>query len=247
MANSPPATTIVGRDDYFGNHADFFSVEGAHRVLTVSSCSIVEVSPSTVPSAMDTPPWESLRDACYFGDVSEFLFPSPLIPNISGLHDYACPSFPPDRNVLDCVMDLTRRIHADFTFDPAATTIATPLEKVMRNRRGVCQDFAQFQIGCLRSMGVAARYASGYLETVPAPGTPKLVGTDASHAWVQVFVPNLGWIDVDPTNNLLPSDRHIFVACGRDFDDVSPIRGVIVGAGRHKLVVAVDVIPLETG
>jgi transglutaminase-like putative cysteine protease len=147
--------------------------------------------------------------------------------------------------MLAAVLDLTRRMFNDFKFDPKATTIATPLEQVIKDRRGVCQDFAHFQIGCFRALGLPARYVSGYLETRPPPGKPKLAGADASHAWVQVFIPPAGWVDVDPTNNLLPSDRHVTVAWGRDFDDVSPIRGVIVGGGKHALGVAVDVTPLH--
>jgi len=177
-------------------------------------------------------------------DVREFIFPSPFVPQLPELADYAAESFPPERPMLEAVLHLTNRIARDFTFDPRATTTATPMEQVIKQRRGVCQDFAHFQIGCLRALGLPARYTSGYLETMPPPGKPKLVGADASHAWVQVYIPPAGWIDVDPTNNLLPSDRHVLLAWGRDFDDVSPIRGVIVGGGKHKLDVAVDVTPI---
>ena len=142
-------------------------------------------------------------------------------------------------------LSLTERIHADFKFDPKATTLATPLEEVFKNRRGVCQDFAQLQIACLRSLGLPARYVSGYLETDPPPGQPRLAGADASHAWISFYCHGIGWIDVDPTNNVMPTTRHIAVACGRDYDDVSPIRGVILGAGEHTLEVAVDVVAME--
>ena len=147
--------------------------------------------------------------------------------------------------MLEAVLDLTARIHRDFKFDPQATTIATPLEEVFKNRRGVCQDFAQLQIGCLRSLGLPARYVSGYLETDPPAGQVRMAGADASHAWLSVYGQGLGWLDVDPTNNLLTSTRHITVAWGRDFSDVSPLRGVIVGSGDHTLKVAVDVIPCD--
>jgi transglutaminase-like putative cysteine protease len=130
---------------------------------------------------------------------------------------------------------------SSLKFDPKATHAATPIQQVFRERRGVCQDFAQIQIACLRSLGSPARYVSGYLETQPPPGKPRLVGADASHAWVSFYCPGFGWIDLDPTNNVLPGDRHIVVACGRDFSDVSPLRGVIVGGGNHTLRVAVDV------
>ena len=145
---------------------------------------------------------------------------------------------------MEGVVDLTRRIHQDFTFDAKATSVATPLNEVFASRRGVCQDFAQLQIACLRSLGLPSRYVSGYLETKPLPNRPRLVGADASHAWVSVYCPGAGWIDVDPTNNLVPADRHITLAWGRDFSDVSPIRGVILGGGEHALTVAVDVIAL---
>jgi uncharacterized circularly permuted ATP-grasp superfamily protein/uncharacterized alpha-E superfamily protein len=151
---------------------------------------------------------------------------------------------PAGRNLLEAVLELTSRIHRDFKFDPTATTVATPLARMLEQRRGVCQDFAHLQIACLRSMGLPARYVSGYLETVPPAGQPKLIGADVSHAWVSFFCPGLGWIDVDPTNNLLPSMQHITLGWGRDYGDVSPIRGVLVGGEEHTLNVAVDVVAL---
>ena len=247
-----PAPALTNsRQDYFGNYTAFFTVEGAHRSLSVTALSRVEVLRGAPPDVLQTLSWENVRDRCGAGDPSagleagEFAFASPLIPRLPDFANYAAASFAPQRPILKAVLDLTRRIHGDFKFDARATTVATPMAQVIRNKRGVCQDFAHFQIGCLRAVGLPARYVSGYLETQPPPGKPKLIGADASHAWVQVFVPPAGWIDVDPTNNLLPSDRHIIVACGRDFDDVSPIRGVIVGGGRHQLTVGVDVVRLE--
>jgi transglutaminase-like putative cysteine protease len=147
--------------------------------------------------------------------------------------------------LLDAALDLTRRIHADYRYDPTATTTATPLEKVMELRRGVCQDFAHLQIGCLRSLGLAARYVSGYLLTNPPPGRPRLVGADASHAWLSVYCPGSGWVDLDPTNNQIPHDNHILVAWGRDYEDVSPVNGVVLGGGKHYVTVAVDVVKLN--
>jgi transglutaminase-like putative cysteine protease len=144
------------------------------------------------------------------------------------------------------VGDFTARIHADFTFDPKATTVSTPIGQVFESRRGVCQDFARLEITCLRALGLAARYVSGYLETVPPRGKPRLLGADASHAWVAVYDPSIGWVDVDPTNNLFPSDMHVTLAWGRDYGDVSPIRGVILGGGPHSLKVSVDVLRLPT-
>jgi transglutaminase-like putative cysteine protease len=146
--------------------------------------------------------------------------------------------------VLAALRDLTQRIYTDFTYDPTATSVSTPLKDVLRHRRGVCQDFAHLQIGCLRTLGLAARYVSGYLVTQPRPGQPRLVGADASHAWVSVYCHGVGWIDADPTNNVLPSDRHITVALGRDYSDVSPIKGVVLGGGRHAVNVAVEVVPV---
>jgi transglutaminase-like putative cysteine protease len=158
---------------------------------------------------------------------------------------YARESFPAGRPLLQAVMDLTGRIYREFTFDPRATTVATPLDEVFSARRGVCQDFARFEIACLRSLGIATRYVSGYLETSSPPGKPKLVGADASHAWLAFHCPGHGWIEVDPTNNLLPSTRHVTLGWGRDYYDVSPIRGVILGGGAHTLRVRVDVVRLD--
>ena len=245
----PAPALVTNREDYFGNPTCFFSMAGAHRTLVVTARSEVVVQRRHWPAPEETTAWELVR--CNYDqagnsitiDVQEFVYPSALIPALPALAEYARPSFIAGRPILEAVRELTTRIFTDFTFDPKATTVATPLEQVIEKRRGVCQDFAHFQIGCLRSLGLPARYVSGYLETLPPPGKPKLVGSDASHAWVQVFVPGIGWVDTDPTNNMLASDRHIVVAWGRDFDDVSPIRGVISGGGRHSLNVAVDVIP----
>jgi transglutaminase-like putative cysteine protease len=250
LAIDPNPALVTHHDDYFGNRTAFFTVASAHRKLSVTSHSRVEVLPHEAPLAVNTPPWETVRDsfpgngASMPPEIWEYVFTSSLVPRLPALADYAAESFVAGRPLLDAVLDLMARLHRDFKFDPKATTVATPLEQVIRNRRGVCQDFAHFQIGCLRALNLPARYVSGYMETMPPPGKPKLAGADASHAWVQVFVPGAGWVDVDPTNNLLPSDRHIITAWGRDFDDVSPIRGVIVGGGKHELSVGVDVIPL---
>jgi transglutaminase-like putative cysteine protease len=163
------------------------------------------------------------------------------------LYRYAAESFPPRRPWLAGVLDLTARIHADFVYDPAATNVSTPLAEVLQARRGVCQDFAHLEIGCLRAMGLAARYTSGYLLTMPAPGQPRLIGADASHAWLSAWCPGLSWVDLDPTNNVVPCLDHITVAWGRDYNDVCPIKGVFVGGGQHSMSVSVDVRPLENG
>jgi transglutaminase-like putative cysteine protease len=250
VATDPVAATTSQRTDYFGNDVTFVTIEGAHRRLRVTSRSRVAVGPAFIPDPAETPHWESVRGRCR-GDRSaaaleaiEFTFATPIVSLEPAFAEYALVSFTSRRSILEAALDLTARIHADFTFDAIATTVSTPLAEVLEKRRGVCQDFAHFEIACLRSLGLPARYVSGYLETVPPPGRPRLVGADASHAWVSLFCPAIGWIDLDPTNNCLPSMRHITAAWGRDYSDVSPIRGVLLGSGEQTLSVAVDVVPL---
>lgn len=246
----PSPSALHHHTDYFGNTVATLTIEYSHNSFSVESRSRVEVRPTPpLPATEVTLPWDEY--AARFGDnvtpeelaAQEYLFDSPLIRRHAELSDYAVESFPRGRPVAEAVRDLTARIFADFKFDPKATTVATPLRDVLRLRRGVCQDFAQLQIGCLRSMGLPSRYVSGYLETSAPPGKEKLVGADASHAWVSFYCPAIGWIDVDPTNNVFPSDRHVTLAWGRDYSDVSPIRGVILGTGEHQLEVSVDVTP----
>ena len=245
--NPQPASTSIHKD-YFGNEVMFFTIEGAHRQLQVTSNNRIAVTPPFIPDAAETPAWESVRGLCRTDrsvrvlEAGEFMFASPLAGSDPAFAAYAEPSFPMGRPILSAVLDLTARIFNEFTFDATATTVSTPLAQVLEQRRGVCQDFAHLQIACLRSMGLPARYVSGYLETLPPPGQPKLVGSDASHAWVAFFCPGIGWIDVDPTNNLLPSMQHITLGWGRDFSDISPVRGVLTGGENHILSVGVDVI-----
>ena len=237
------------RRDYFGNRATHMVLASAHSELTVIAHSrVVVTAPALVPSDYDLA-WEATvaqiaRDRAQ-PEVQEMTFPSPYIPAWNGLNTYARESFPNGQPVLKGVMDLLARVHRDFTYDPKATTIATPLEEVFRKRRGVCQDFSHFMIACLRSLGLAARYVSGYLVTRPPPGKPRLQGADASHAWLSIYSPRFGFVDVDPTNNVVVGDQHITLAIGRDFGDVTPLRGVVLGGGRHDLEVAVDVVPDE--
>jgi transglutaminase-like putative cysteine protease len=246
----PRPTIIQGHVDYFGNSVRCVTVEGSHRRLIVRASSKVMTGLALRPLPQETPSWQTVRDSCRGAQIgaaleaSDFLFDSPLIRTREEYGDYALPSFPADRPLLEGINDFTRRIHHDFKFDPKATTLATPLEQVFKSRRGVCQDFAHLQIACLRSLGLPARYVSGYLETQPPPGQARLMGADASHAWVSVYCTGLGWVDVDPTNNVMPTTRHVTVAWGRDYSDVSPIRGVILGSGEHQLKVAVDVVPV---
>jgi transglutaminase-like putative cysteine protease len=241
------------RMDYFGNRVCFFSIQQIHQRLEVIAQSLVAVKRVTPPALGLSPVWskvvEMFRDPVLIEVVEpyQFRFDSPLVRGTTQLAEYASESFGEDTPLLVGVKDLSRRIHEDFTYDPVATTVATPLEEVLANRRGVCQDFAHLSIACLRSAGLAARYVSGYLRTHAPSGKPQLVGADASHAWFSVFCPHVGWVDFDPTNNLLPAEEHITVAYGRDFSDVSPISGILVGGGSHEVKVAVDVEELPDG
>ena len=241
----PAPAVMTTHTDYFGNAVTYFAMQGPHKRLTVTARSRVSLQATSTPSPSETPPWEAVADRTALPlDVLEFLFDFAPVPASSGLAVYARAAFPPGRPLLDAVLDLTRRIHEDFTFDREATTVTTPLTDVFKSRRGVCQDFARLEIACVRSLGLPARYVSGYLETLPPPGRPRLLGADASHAWLAVYCPGAGWIHVDPTNNVLPSSSHVTLAWGRDYTDVSPIHGVILGGGKHKLSVNVDVLRL---
>ena len=249
----PEPAVTVDRLDYFGNIATYFTVQEPHRELKVTAHHLVAVGPAPYGSNQPTPAWEQVRDRLS-GDLSsdwlnayQFAFDSRAAYQRSEFADYAARSFTPGRPILEAALDLTRRIHGDFVYDPRATTVATPVWEVFENRRGVCQDFAHFEISCLRSLGLPAKYVSGYLSTVPPPGRARLIGADATHAWVSVFCGDIGWIDVDPTNDQIPSDRHILVARGRDYDDVSPVKGVILGGGAHTITVSVDVRPIVPG
>lgn len=248
LAIEPPPAVTSHHVDYFGNLVTFFGVQGGHRQLVIHARSTVTVTAANLPQPSETPPWEAAIDRSALPlDAVEFVFDSTESRSASGLDAYGRASFPPGRPLLEAVKDLTERIYREFTFDRKATTVATPVAEVFLSRRGVCQDFARLEIACLRSLGIPARYISGYLETVPLPGAPRLIGADASHAWLTVYCPGIGWIPVDPTNNLFPSDTHITLAWGRDYSDVSPIRGVILGGGAHSLRVEVDVVRLSDG
>jgi transglutaminase-like putative cysteine protease len=239
------------RIDAFGNRAIYFSIEEPHRHLSVEAQFDVSVPAPARPPLLFPASWESIRDRQGLERRADalashsYLFDSPLVRAAPALAAYAASSFTPGRPFLEAVMDLTQRIHVEFTYDPRATTVTTPLADVLRARRGVCQDFAHLEIGCLRSLGLPCRYVSGYLLTRPPPGRPRLVGADASHAWVAVHLPDFGWVDFDPTNGVIPSDQHVTVAVGRDFADVTPVRGVILGGGAHELAVEVDVTSIS--
>lgn len=244
--------------DFFGNPTCFFQLQSAHEKFTLTANSRIDVSWASLKAPPPTPSWEdaarqiALSDNAELQSALQFALDSPMVHSFPELRDYAQRSFPADRPVGDAVLHLMHRIHRDFRFRPGSTSLSTTLETVFQNRSGVCQDFSHLMIGCLRAMGLAARYVSGYLETLPPPGKKKLVGSDASHAWVSLFVPGGGWIDFDPTNNLMPGPRHITVAWGRDFSDISPLRGVLYGGGEQTLKVEVDVLleespPAEAG
>jgi transglutaminase-like putative cysteine protease len=237
--------------DYFGNRATFCTVQEPHRELSMIATHYVEVAPRLPPTRAASAPWEQIRDRLRSErsreslDAYQFAFASRYIQPNAKLAAYAGQSFAAGRNLYDAVMELTTRIYEDFTYDPQATTVSTPLDEVFAQRRGVCQDFAHLEIACLRSLGLAARYVSGYLRTTPPPGKEALVGADATHAWLSVYDPGNGWFDVDPTNNQLVADEHILLAWGRDYDDVNPIKGVIHGGGQHTIELSVDVASLQ--
>jgi transglutaminase-like putative cysteine protease len=251
----PTPAFLTHRDDYFGNRTEYFSIEGAHRKLEIIAESTVDVLPLASQQSRNSPPWEecvidgavSIAADTAPGTIEpirwQLTFPSPRVPHLPEIREYAAVSFKPHRAIIEAIVDLTARIHADYQFDPRATTVDTPLAEVLRLRRGVCQDFAHLATACVRAMGLAARYTSGYLRTIPPPGKPRLVGADASHAWCAAWCGPLGWIEFDPTNNCLANDSYVTIAWGRDYGDVCPIQGVFVGGGEHRMGVSVDVAP----
>jgi transglutaminase-like putative cysteine protease len=248
----PTPATRTERRDFFGNLLCFFTVQEPHRELLVEARSEVIMKGKRAAWPQQVLPWEeavrSLPDDHSTAglDAYQFRFESPRIRLRPEFAAYALESFTPGRPMTEALVDLTARIHRDFRFDSKATNVRTPPEEAFKKRRGVCQDFAHVQIACLRSINLAARYVSGYLRTHPPPGQPRLVGADVSHAWVSAYCPDIGWLDVDPTNNVVPSNGHVTLAWGRDYGDVSPLRGLILGGGAHTLRVAVDMEPLDS-
>ena len=228
--------------DHYGNPVSWLFLSGLHGALVVESRAEVEVAPRPIPD--QTPAWERVAAAAVSASASEFLFASPRVPHLTQAHTWAASSLPPGRPVLAGVLDLMHRFKTEFQFDPTATTVSTSVARVLELRAGVCQDFAHVMIAGLRTHGIPARYVSGYLRTVPPPGKPRLVGADQSHAWVGVWLgPDQGWIDVDPTNQIVVQDGHVVLGWGRDYSDVSPVRGVLLGGGEHTLKVSVDIAP----
>ena len=240
--------------DVYGNTRAFFSLSGAHDELTVVADSMVSTRAELEPA--QSLPWEMVRERMRYHRraawdlASEFVFASPYVPRHENFLAYARPCFTPGRPLWQASRELMTRIHSDFTYETEATDVSTPALEALELRQGVCQDFAHVMLGCLRSLGLPARYVSGYLLTQPPPGKPRLVGSDASHAWVSVYLPDEdgsagAWADLDPTNDRMPGEDYVRLATGRDYSDVSPIRGVIHGGANHTLRVAVTVSPVE--
>ncbi|KQW55204.1 transglutaminase family protein [Variovorax sp. Root411] len=247
--------------DLYGNTRAFFALEATHGRLVVTAESVVETSaPVLSPAVARELPWEAVRERfrfrkdATFDAASEFVFPSPYVPRHDDFAAYARASFVPGRPTFDVAMDLTERMYEDFAYDADSTEINTPAVDALAQRKGVCQDFAHIMIACFRTLGLPARYVSGYLLTQPPPGQPRLVGADASHAWVSVYLPGKGdgdgpesaggWADFDPTNGRQPGEDYVTLAIGRDYSDVSPMRGVLHGGARHTLRVGVTVQPV---
>ena len=246
-----PADRAV-RHDFFGTHTESVLIETAHRTLRIDSRSRVSVCRHAPDRATQGPAWEDVRDLAFkaktLGPESPigYVFASPLVPVQQPVTGYAALSFPPASGILAGAVDLMHRIRSDFKYDPKATVISTPLNEVFEKRHGVCQDFAHVMIAGLRGLGLPAAYVSGYLRTIPPPGKPRLQGADATHAWVSLWCgEEVGWVGFDPTNDVLVENDHIVLAVGRDFSDVSPVDGIIVGSRKQKLTVAVDVLLVE--
>jgi transglutaminase-like putative cysteine protease len=241
LAANPAPDFSSSHEDYFGNEVTVFAIEEPHRELTITARSLVSLTPRAPLEMEISPPWEEVREQVRRGvtpqtfEAGQFVFESPLIQLDRGFASYASASFPAGRRLLEGVDDLSRRIFTEFRYDPRATTVTTPVAEVLASRRGVCQDFAQLMIACLRSLDLPARYVSGYVRS-----DGSLVGAAASHAWVSVYCPEFGWQDFDPTNNLQP-EEHITLAWGRDYSDVTPVKGVALGGGEQDVTVVVEV------
>ncbi|MEX0728320.1 MAG: transglutaminase family protein [Planctomycetaceae bacterium] len=252
LSIKPSPTVSESREDYFGNKTCFFSIEESHRRLSVTAISRVDVRSPSYPEPSTTPNWETIaQDVAGPAPpariaIGQFAFKSPSIHWFPDLEAYTRESFSPGRPILEATMELMSRVHAEFKYDPTVTTVQTPVDEVFQHRHGVCQDFAHLMIACLRSIGLAARYVSGYLRTIPPQGEEKLVGADATHAWLGVYCGGKLWVGVDPTNDRLVGDDHITLAWGRDYTDVCPIKGVYLGGSIQNMNVSVDVIPLTS-
>lgn len=245
---TPEPDVMKEYEDFFGNKVLYFAIQHQHKKLSVSLTNDIEkiIATSLTINLYSNTPWEEARQQLFeprqdFIDARQFITETSMTTIDDQITLYALQSFTPKRPTFEAAKDLMQRIYKDFKFDPDFSTVSTPVTEVMRLKRGVCQDFAHLAIACLRSIGLPARYVSGYIETLPPLGKIKLVGVDASHAWFAIFIPNLGWMDFDPTNNQIPGEQHITIGWGRDYADISPLKGVILSSGSHKLRVSVDV------
>lgn len=247
----PEPAVMSTRFDGWGNASHFLLIQEAHKEFHIVAESLVEVFPPAPTDLVNTSRWETIaasmkpRPIGDLAQISQFRHTSPFVPTLAVAAEYARVSFTDGCPLLEAANDLMHRIHTEFRYDPAATSVATPLAEVFHKRRGVCQDFSHVMIGCMRALGLPVRYVSGYLETKPPPGKARLVGADASHAWVQVWCPELGWCDLDPTNDIPASERYVTVAVGRDFGDVTPLKGLLLGGGGQIVRVSVDVAPMD--
>jgi transglutaminase-like putative cysteine protease len=248
----PLPLDLAEHEDFFGNHVSYFSITQPHQMLAVTATSEIQLDTGNGQLALDRDmPWDEVRAQLAqpltesARENRQFVLDSPFAVAAPELAAYAAVSFPPGRPLLEAVGELMERVHQDFTYDTGFSTVSTPLAEVFSSRRGVCQDFAHLAIAGLRSLGLAARYVSGYLETLPPPGQPKQQGADESHAWFSVYLPDVGWHDFDPTNNQVPLDQHVTTAWGRDYSDVTPLKGVIFGGDPgHSPRVSVDMTRL---
>jgi transglutaminase-like putative cysteine protease len=249
----PPPDDYRERTDFFGNRVAYFAVQAPHRELTVTADSTVVVSNRRDGDPVaGNQPWEPVVELLMTDPAAEvlearmFVLDSPFVARLDALGDYARQSFTPNRDLLSALSELSTRIHDDFAYKPGSTSVSTPIEVAFQQRSGVCQDFAHVAIGCLRALGLAARYVSGYLESAPSSGGARIVGADVSHAWLSVFVPGSGWVDIDPTNARFVNHRYVTTAWGRDYGDVRPLNGIIYTEGlTNRLAVSVDVRPME--
>jgi len=235
-------------EDFFGNKVMYFAIQQEHKHLKVTVHSQVEKKPdaSFKMNLYGNISWEETKKQLMQPgpenfDARQYIPVTDITTATEEIYNYTLRSFTPNRSIFEASYDLTKRIYKDFQFKPGFTTIATPLTEVMKERKGVCQDFAHLAIACIRSVGLPARYMSGYLETLAPEGKEKIVGVDASHAWFSVFIPGTGWVEFDPTNNVIPGDQHLTIGWGRDYTDIAPLKGVILSSGPHQLHVSVDV------
>jgi transglutaminase-like putative cysteine protease len=245
---TPKPSEIIERKDFFGNTIHYFSIQSAHQELLVLAESVVETFPKIIKEEYGISCRQAKKkiESTHLLKIEllQYLLPSPFIHWDSEIQAFAQECFPQNQSLYECVKALCHKIFSEFDFVSNFTNINTPIKTVLKERKGVCQDFSHLAIACLRSLGFAARYVSGYLETLPPPGKKKLQGSDASHAWISVFIPDIGWCEFDPTNDLVPQERHVVTAYGRDYSDVPPLKGIIFSSGRHTLSVSVDVIPI---